>query len=231
MNGGIMKLSSAAILAAALFLLPLPALAADRSIVRLDDSSQQDAPAGDETDEPAEGAEEAEAVTSNNPFLPGEQTIGVNAGLQIPAFLLPKTGEGAANLKLGGSFGFSYQYFLYQGFALGGNLSASYNTTIGGSSVFIMPLGMTAAFWWTKLPFEFSVFGEGGVYLMRANHEGIIDPMAKLGIGAYWRLSSGWSVGLQPCLWFIPEIHYGKYKSLTQYGGFIETALSAVYHL
>jgi hypothetical protein len=229
MNGGNMKLYSAAILAAALIILPLPALSADRSIVRLADASAQDAPADDNSDTPPD--EEADAVTSNNPFLPGEQTIGISAGLHVPAFILPKTGEGAANLKLGGNFAFSYQYFVYRGFALGGNLAASYNTTIGGSSVFILPLGMTAAFWWTKLPFEFSVFGEGGIYMMRENHEGIFDPFAKVGVGAYWRLSSGWSVGLQPSLWLVPELHYGKYASLTQYAGFIEASLAAVYHL
>jgi hypothetical protein len=226
-----MKLLSAAILAAALILLPHPASTAEASIVRLADSSQQEPPAGDETEAPSDGTEEADAITSNNPFLPGEQTIGINAGLQIPSFIIPKTGEGASNLKLGGNFGFTYQYFILRGFALGGNLSASYNSTIGGSSLFIMPLGMTAAFWWSKLPFEFSVFGELGAYMMRENGEGMIDPMAKIGAGAYWRISSGWSVGLQPCFWFVPELHYGEYKSLTQYAGFIETSLAAVYHL
>jgi hypothetical protein len=232
MNGGTMKLSSAAILVAALIILPLPVLAADNPLVRLDDPSQQASSADEVTEEtPEDGDAEEEVITSMNPFLPGEQTIGISAGLQIPAFLLPKTGEGASNLKLGGSFGFSYQYFLYRGFALGGDLSASYNTTISGLSVFILPLGVTASYWWTKLPFEFQIFGEAGVYMMRENHQGIIDPMAKFGVGAYWRLSSGWAVGLRPTFWFIPELHYGEYKSLTQYGGFVDAALTAVYHM
>jgi hypothetical protein len=224
-----MKLHSAAILVAALIFLPLPALAAEEAVVRLDES-QQEAPAADDSEKPSDG-DTAEEMTSNNPFLPGEQTIGIAAGLSIPAFILPKTEGGAGNLKLGGSFQFAYQYFVYRGFAVGGNLAASFNTTIGGLSVFILPLGATAAYWWTKLPFEFTVLGEGGIYMMRENGEGIIDPFAKAGVGAYWRISSGWSVGIQTCLWFVPELHYGNYASLTQYGGFVETSLAAVYHL
>jgi|GEM_PF-268507 len=224
-----MKLSGVAVLAAAaLFLLPLPALAADKPSLRLADAPGQEAPSdGGDNSAPDDSASDS----SDNPFLPGEQLLGVSAGLQIPWFILPKTGEGAANLKLGGNFGFQYQYFLSPGFSVGGDLAASYNATIGGLSLFILPLCASASYWWTKLPFEFTVFGEAGVYMMRENHEGIIDPMAKAGVGAYWRLSSGWSVGLKPTFWLIPEIHYGNYKSLTQTGGFIETSLSAVYHL
>jgi hypothetical protein len=67
--------------------------------------------------------------------------------------------------------------------------------------------------------------------MMRENSNGIFDPFAKAGAGAYWRVSPSWSVGLQASFWFIPEIHYGDYSSLSQYGGFVETSLAAVYHL
>jgi hypothetical protein len=224
-----MKLSSAAILSAALILLPFPALAVEKTIVQLDDT-QQEAPAGGDSSAPSTEVGSDDAI-SNNPFLPGEQTIGIAIGLQIPSFILPKTGKGASNIDLGGSFAFSYQYFVYRGFAIGGDIAVSYNATIGGSSVFILPLGMTAGYWWTKLPFEFAIMSGGGVYMMRENQEGIFDPFAKAGVGVYWRISSGWSIGIQPSFWFIPEIHYGKYSSLTQYGGFIDASLSAVYHL
>lgn len=224
-----MKLSSAAVLFAALIFLPFPALAIEKTIVQTDDSRPA-APADGDSDAPS-SPEDANPVPSNSPYLPGEQTIGIAIGLQIPSFILPKTDQGASNISLGGNFGFSYQYFVARGFAIGGDLSASFNSTIGGSSVFILPLGMTAAYWWTKLPFEFSIMGEGGVYMMRENQQGIFDPFAKAGFGAYWRVSSGWSLGIQPSFWFIPEIHYGKYSSLTQYGGFIDTSIAAVYHL
>jgi hypothetical protein len=225
-----MKLSSAAILAATLILLPLPLLALDGPTALFDDA-QQENPSDNSPDQPSNAIGSEQETTNANPYLPGEQLLGLNIGLQIPSFILPKTGGGASNLSLGGNFSFDYQYFISRGFSLGGDIAASYNSTIGGLSVFILPLGMTASYWWSKLPFEFTVFGEGGIYMMRENAEGIFDPFARAGIGAYWRVSSGWSVGVQPSFWFIPEIHYGNWSNLTQFGGFIDTALSAVYHL
>jgi len=72
---------------------------------------------------------------------------------------------------------------------------------------------------------------EAGAYMMRENGQGIFDPFAKTGGGIYWLISPSWGIGLQTNLWFVPEIHYGTYSSLSQYGGFVETSLAAVYHL
>jgi hypothetical protein len=135
------------------------------------------------------------------------------------------------NLGLGGSFAFSYQYFVSRGFAIGGNLAGAYNSSIGNLPIYVVPLGFTASYWWTKLPFEFSVLGEVGPCLMRWNATGMIEPFAKAGAAAYWRATSSWSLGLQAYLWFVPEFHYGSYSNLTQYAGFVETSIAAVYHL
>jgi hypothetical protein len=218
-----MKSHSAAILAlAALLLLTLAPLAAQAS---------DTAPASPPDSAPADGEVQSAEPAPLSPYLPGEQLLGLSAGFQIPAFLVPQTGAGVTNLKLGGSFAFSYQYFVARSFAIGGNIAGAFNGTIGGQTVFVAPLGATASYWWTKLPFEVSVLGEAGAYLMRYNGKGIIDPFAKVGGGGYWRAAPSWSLGVQTYLWFVPEIHYGGYSSLNQYAGFIETSISAIYHL
>jgi hypothetical protein len=229
MNGGNMKLHSAAVLAAALLLLPLAAFADGAPDAQPGDSQQGTAPGNAPVATPSDGS--AGESTDSNPFLPGEQSIGLSAGLHIPMFLTPVTNHGVQNIDLGGSFSFSYQYFLAQGWAVGGNIAASFNSTIGGSSIFTLPLGVTGAYWWAKVPFEFSIGAEAGAYMMRENGNGMFGPFAKAGGGAYWRISPSWGVGLQANLWFVPEIHYGAYSSLSQYGGFVETSLAAVYHL
>lgn len=214
--------SAAALVIAALFLLPFAAYAADQA-----PPAPAEAPSS-----PADGAAGPGSSESPvNPFVPGEQLIGLSAGLNIPVFLLPQSGGGVGNLGLGGSFSFSYQYFVLRGLSLGGNIAGDFNGTIGGSSVFIAPLGFTTSYWWSVLPFEFSALFEAGAYLMRYNGNGIVDPFAKLGGGAYWRATSSWSLGLQAYLWFVPEIHYGSYTKLSQYAGFVETSITAVYHL
>jgi hypothetical protein len=166
-----------------------------------------------------------------NPFTRGEQLLQLNAGLQIPLFLLPETGYGVDNLKLGGVFSFSYHYFLARGFALGGSISAAFNGTIGDQTVFVLPLGLSAGYWWSRMPFDFCVSSELGAYLMRYNSKGMISPFAKIGGGALWRITSSWSLGLESFFWFIPELHYGDYADLSQYSGFLETSIAAVYHL
>jgi hypothetical protein len=234
MNGGNMKLHSAAVLAAALLLLPLAAFADGASGAQPGDAQAGDSQQGTAQGKapvaaPSDGS--AAESTDSNPFLPGEQTIGLSAGLHIPAFVAPVTGGGVKNIDLGGSFSFSYQYFVARGWAVGGNVAAAFNSTIGGSSIFTLPIGATGAYWWAKLPFEFTLGGEAGAYMMRENGKGMFGPFAKAGGGAYWRISPSWGVGLQANLWFVPEIHYGAYSSLSQYGGFVETSLAAVYHL
>jgi hypothetical protein len=220
-----MKLNSAAALAAALFLLPFAAFAADGSAAPPGNAPNNGAPSA-----PADGAADT-TQTSDTPFQPGDQTFSFGAGLQIPAFILPASGGGVSNLDLGGSLSFYYQYFIAPSLALGGNLSGSYSGTIGDSSVFIVPIGATISYWWTKLPFEFSVLGEIGGYIIRYNSDGIISPFAKAGGGAYYRLTPSWSVGLQAYFWFLPEIHYGNYTNLDAFAGIIETSIGAIYHL
>jgi len=226
-----MKSLGVAALAATLLLSPVAGLGAEGSIVKLNDIA---APAAAPADEAAP-ADNQTAGDQSSPFQPGEQTVGIALGALFPAFILPQTGEGVGNLYTGGSFSFSYQYFVATGLAIGGNIAGAFNGTKGGLSVFTAPIGFTAAYWWTKLPLEFCVLTEVGGYLMRYSTSpstGIIDPFAKAGLGAYWRVTPGWSVGIQGNFWFVPEIHYGEYfEDLTQYAGFVETSLSAVYHL
>lgn len=217
--------SAAALAVAALLLLPFSAFALDSS-----GAAQPEGPSSP----PETSAPPAAPDLSGSPFLPGEQMIIIAAGLHIPAFLYTATGSGVGNLSLGGSFSFDYQYFVARGLSIGGNVAGAYNDTIGGLSIFTAPIGFTASYWWTKLPFEFSVLGEAGGYIMRyavTPSKGMIDPFAKAGAGVYWRATPSWSLGLQAYLWFIPEIHYGDSANLWGYGGFVETSIGAVYHL
>jgi hypothetical protein len=213
-----MKPHSAAVYCAAalIFFVPLAAAAQD---------------AGSQPQAPSDGTDTAAEQTPSNPFLRGEQTLQLNAGLQFPAFLAPVTDQGVSNLKLGGAFSFSYQYFISRGFALGGSISGAFNSTIGGLSVFVAPLGVTAGYWWSRMPFEFCAIGELGGYIMRYNQKGMLGPFAKAGGGVLWRVTSSWSLGLQSFFWIVPELHYGEYADLSQYSGFVETSIAAVYHL
>jgi hypothetical protein len=194
--------------------------------------SPESPPAAGEESEGGIVAGDVDAFDASSPFLPGEQTISLSAGAQLPLFMAPDTREiDEAKLKLGGSFSFGYQYFLARGFAIGGTIAGAFNGTIGGRSLFIAPLSFKTAYWWSLLPFELSVGAELGGYLLRLGDKGMLGPFAKVGGGAYWRSASAWSVGIQSYLWLVPEIHYGDYADLTRTGGQVEISAIAVYHL
>jgi hypothetical protein len=174
----------------------------------------------------------AEELTPN-PFTPGERLITLTGGLQIPLLITPKA-DGAnpdPTLKLGGVFGFSYQQFIVPGLALGGGLSGAWSGTIAGRTLFVAPLAFKAAYWTAAMPFEFFGALDLGALLMRFDGMGMLSPFAKLGGGGLWRLPSGWSLGLQANLWFVPEIHGAEYADLTRLGLFLETGLVAAFHL
>jgi hypothetical protein len=223
MNGGIMKPFGAAAIAAALLFMPISALLAEDRQATQAMSPMAEAP-----------AEVVPSAAQSSPFLPGEQTIGLSVGLHIPALMYfppSNTSGNLGNLYLGGSFSFSYQYFIERCLAIGGSIAGAFNNTIGSNTVFTAPLGFTTSYWWSAMPLEFSVLAEAGGYLSRYADEGMLGLFAKVGGGAYWRIAPGWSVGLQAYYWFVPELHVNPYTSLDALAGYVETSLGAVYHL
>jgi hypothetical protein len=179
------------------------------------------------------GAAPADSTGSGaRPFEIGDQTISLSVGVDIPLFTFG--GDSTSfdpNINPGGSFSFTYQYFISPGFSLGGSLAGSFNKTVGDRTLFMAPLSFRTAYWWILDPFEFSAAVEVGAYISRISGEGMMGPFAKLGGGVYWRVSNGWSIGVQPYYWFVPEIHAAPYANLTRFGNFFETSISATYHL
>lgn len=228
-----MKPFGAAALAAALLFMPLAALSGEDQQPAQAGAPSPQAPAAEPpvADSPVGAALPAEQA---NPFLPGEQTIGLSVGLQIPALMyFPGTSSfgDLSKLDLGGSFSFSYQYFIERGLAIGGSLAGAFNNTIGGLTVFTAPLGFTTSYWWSVMPLEFSVLAEAGGYLTRYDSLGMLGLFAKAGGGAYWRITPGWSVGLQAYFWFLPELHASPHTDLDALAGYVETSVGAIYHL
>ncbi|MDP2816536.1 MAG: hypothetical protein Q8O19_07645 [Rectinemataceae bacterium] len=171
-------------------------------------------------------------LTHPDSFSRGDQTLSLTTGFQIPLFIVPDpTPLPGSELLLGGSFAFTYQYFLTSHLAIGGTLNGAFNGTVGGRSLFIAPLSFRTAYWWTRGSLEAGLGLEAGAYLMRLNSYGMIGPFAKFGPALAWRITDGWSIGTQLYYWFVPEIHTGDYASETRFGNFLEFSFAAVYHL
>ncbi len=177
---------------------------------------------------PGQGAEAGSQSTS--PYKQGDQAVSLAAGALIPLGIYGG-GSATGTTYTGADFSFSYRYFLNHQWAVGGSLSGGFNSTTAGRSLFTAPLSAEISWWKAVVPFEFFVEAGLGGYMMRLDTNGIIDPFAKLGVGALWQTGSGWSVGLRVEGWYIPEIHYDPYSSLTRTGISLETGLIAVYHI
>jgi hypothetical protein len=165
-------------------------------------------------------------------FEKGDQTIGLGIGLQLPLFIFDSDFQTtSANMNAGASFSVSYQYFVTKGLALGGSLSAAFNSTIANRSFFVAPLTFRTAYWWTTGPVELGLALEVGGDIKVLDSHTVFGPFAKAGAMAGWRISNAWSVGIQSFYWLIPEIHTGDQSSLTRYGNMLEVSATATYHL
>jgi hypothetical protein len=184
----------------------------------------------------ASGAMDSEQVYA--PYGRGDQTLSLAAGVDVPLFIsVPavSSSTSASTLYSGGLFSFSYQYFLNHHLAIGGTIDGAFNGVIDGSTLFVAPLSFRTAYWWSLGSFELCAAVEAGAYLMSLDYSGTsyvaVDPFGKAGGGVYWRVSRGWSVGLQSYFWFLPEIKTNGNTQFNAYSGFLEVAIEAFYHL
>ncbi len=161
----------------------------------------------------------------------GSQLISLNAGADIPLFILTDSFDAEkAKLSVGASFTLGYQYFIANRFTIGGSLCGAFNGTVGGRTLFVAPIAFKMGYWWGKSTMEYNVGADLGLSILRLSGDGVISPFTKLGGGAYAQVNEAWSLGGQVYWWLIPEIHLGSNSALTRYGNFLEVSLSALYH-
>ena len=162
----------------------------------------------------------------------GSQNINLALGAGIPLFILPLDPAATESrpLDIGASFSLGYQYFLLNRFSIGGSLTGAFNTTVGGRTLFMAPLSFKTAYWMGVESLEFNIGAEAGLNIMRLSGNGVITPFAKVGGGAFVKVSEAWSVGGQLYWWLVPELHFGSESSLTRYGNWLELSVGTVYH-
>jgi hypothetical protein len=178
------------------------------------------------------GAQEQASGSSVITRKKGDQSITILAGGFIPLFVLDNTGAliSPSNMYPGASFGVQYRYMLGKSIGIGGSIAGSFVTTVGGGTLFLAPIGVTAAWVAGGEPMEYEVSTELGMNIMRIYGNGLIEPYAKLGAGLSRYVSSSWSIDTKVSWCFIPEIHLGTYSSLNSYANFLEFSIGAIYH-
>ena len=134
-------------------------------------------------------------------------------------------------LTVGGSAQLGYYRFLNGWLALGGELMAGYNPTIGSNVFTFVPITFGAMVQPCAGRFEFPVtLSVGFAFETCANKKYFPGFAAKAESGAFFRITEGWSVGLNAEFLYLPEWYTSTKNADSDYGIFMETGVSARYH-
>jgi len=167
-----------------------------------------------------------------NPYVRGEQTLSFNLGAFFPITFLNLYAGGTAdtNLKIGAGFGISYSYVLSPGFSVGGEIEGATCGTTAESSFFMVPFTAKVSWYFVKMPFEIVPTVSAGLAIVRYQGYTNFNPIIKGGAAFLWRQSSSWSFGLDAQAWTVWQF-YGDIPQDNRLGIFLDTRLTAVYHL
>ena len=125
-------------------------------------------------------------------------------------------------LKTGGEATIGYYKFLSKTFAVGGELTVTYNVTIGEKVLIMFPLTVGAMFQPYIGRFEFPLYAEIGLANETWQNMEIFPTLTtRLSAGAYYRVSDAISIGLATDFLWIPQWFKDSSKN---FNGLFETA-------
>ena len=202
----------------------------ENSAISQEDSSDMPPPEATE-EQPEQETEENESILSDDLYLEDEQFVYkmnqkgdqfIKIGLMVDIPLHPATRQ----LKVGGSGTLGYMRFLNSNFALGGDASFAYMTTLGKNIFTCIPLMVKAMYQFTFHKFEFPItLGIGGAFenYLGDSYFGLI---IKPELGAFYRHSPDWSFGANIGWNMMPQWT----KDSSYFGVIMDIGVTARYH-
>lgn len=134
-------------------------------------------------------------------------------------------------LYVGGAAQIGYYRFLNGWFGLGGELEAGYNPTLGSNVLTFLPITFGCLFQPSVWRFEFPIITSVGfAFETCANKKYFPGFAAKCDAGAFFRITEGWSVGLNGQFLYLPEWYTDTENADSDYGMFMQAGISARYH-
>ena len=138
-------------------------------------------------------------------------------------------------LYIGGAVQLGYYRFLNTWFAVGGELMAGYNLTLGSNIFTFVPITGGVMFQPSIWKFEFPVtLSTGMTFRTYNNKKRFPDPVFKAEAGAFFRIAESWSFGLSGEFLYLPEWWYKDTSNnmifQNENGLFVQATISARYH-
>lgn len=172
-----------------------------------------------ETDEYPDEYDDGYVYTQNGK---GDQFIKMNL-----AGFFPLNFDG--QLYVGGAASLGYYRFLNSWLALGGEVTATYNISIGEKILVMLPITFGAMFQPVFGKFEFPVIINAGIGYETWQNKNYFPSFAFKGTaGAFYRFSESWSAGLSSSFMWIPQWY--KDSSKNKNGLFLTAELGVRYH-
>lgn len=167
-----------------------------------------------------------------NPYESGDALLSfrLGAGFGLLNLDLHDGSFDELHLGPGAAFSLSYMHFVARGFAIGGELGGLVAGSVAGRTFFAAPLVFRTSWHFVLSPFEIAPTAAVGAVLQRLGELSHVDAIVRLGADWLWRQSADWGLGLRTELWLIPQLYLDHPES-NRLGGFLETTLTATYHL
>ena len=134
-------------------------------------------------------------------------------------------------LFVGGGFTIGYYRFLNSLIAVGGEVSPTYNVSIGVKSLIMVPITLGAVIVPTIDKFEFPIGVSLGVTSSTFDNTTSYFPSftARGYVGAFYRINESWSVGLSGTFLWTPQL-FADAPEKNYHGIFATAGLSKRYH-
>ena len=134
-------------------------------------------------------------------------------------------------LYIGGAAQLGYYRFLNNWLAVGGELMAGYNPTLGSNVFTFVPVTFGAmlqpSVWRFEFPFTFTA---GFAFETCQNKKYFPGFALKAETAAFYRFSEGWSFGLGSDFLYLPEWYTTTENAKSDYGLFLTAFLAVRYH-
>lgn len=162
----------------------------------------------------------------------GDQFIKIDAMALFPLNF-------GTQLYVGGAIDLGYYRFLNTLFAIGGEITATYNVSIGSKSLVMVPLTLGAMVVPSIGNFEFPISLGLGIGYETWNSKNYFPSFAlKATAGADYRVNDAWSFGISSSFLYIPQFYTNSYQSYNSlyyktpdvHGLFLTAALGMKYH-
>ncbi len=165
-------------------------------------------------------------------FEKGDGILSLSIGTVVPlGFYNPNTpGFENANSTPGFAFALSYAGFLNDSWALAGDLSGGYISTVNDERLFIAPLSLRMIRAFPIGSFVIAPTAGLGIAISALGEVKHVDGLLKAGSSFYWKASSDMSYALNIFGNIIPQI-MTEFPDNTRVGFFLEATLSVAYHL